>query len=80
MYSTYLNYSIATREITVASTVTVRAYVNNLGARLGEVRRDKVDRGSRSRFGSSEAWFQLIGCALHYVRPRDFEVRTRGKI
>jgi hypothetical protein len=39
----------------------------------------EVGRGVRPRFGSSGAWLQLIGCALHYVRPRDFEVKTRGE-
>jgi hypothetical protein len=60
--------------------VYVRAYINDLGVRLGEVRRIRLteDLGRDPRL--SGAWLQLIGCALHYVRPRDFEVRTRGEV
>jgi hypothetical protein len=58
---------------------TVMANDNNLVAEVGRGPKiTSVEVGPR--FGSSGAWLQLIGCALHYVRPRDLEIKTRGEV
>jgi hypothetical protein len=55
------------------------AYNNNLITKVERGLRFNVGK-EEPRFGSGGDRLHLMGCALHYVLPRDVEMGTRGEV